>query len=474
MKKGKMRVRFAPSPTGYLHIGSARTALFNFLFVRNQKGTFILRIEDTDIKRSSLEMAEQIINGLKWLNITWDEGPYFQSYHFEKYKKTAFDLLKKKKVYRCFCTPDEIEVNRKKNLTWKYDRKCLNLTEKQIEKKLEQKVPFVLRFFVPEGFTSFNDGIHKKMRVNNSEIEDFVILKSDFTPTYHLSVVVDDNEMGITDVIRGDDHISNTFKQILLLNALSFNVPEYFHLPLIFGEDKKKLSKRHGEISVLEFKKRGYLPETLITYLSQLSWLPGDEKKIFSLDELIKRFKFNKLAKNSPVFDYNKLSFLNALAIKKKDSGEIYNILIEDKKFEKDFSEFTYDKKISFIELIKSRMKNLNEMKGKAYIYLKRDIKYNKDDLKNLKFHKNIEDLLEKFINKLESLEVFNSENIEKVLRLCADNNEIKAADLIHPCRFALVASNISPSIFDLFEFLGKEESIERIKNFIDYIIKEK
>jgi len=469
-----VRVRFAPSPTGHLHIGSARTALFNFLFAKHQNGTFILRIEDTDIKRSSFEMAEEIINGLKWLNITWDEGPYYQSDNFEKYRKTAFSLLKRKKVYRCFCTPNEIEANKKKNLTWKYDRKCLNLTETEIAKKLEKKVPFILRFFVPEGFTSFNDGIHKKMQINNSEIEDFVILKSDSTPTYHLSVVVDDNEMCITDVIRGDDHISNTFKQILLLNALNFNVPKYFHLPLILGKDKKKLSKRHGETSILEFKKRGYLSETLITYLSQLSWLPGDEKRIFSLDELTKRFKFNKLAKNSPVFDYNKLSFLNSLAIKKKASREIYNILIEDKKFERDFSEFTYEKKIAFIELIKSRMKNLNEMKEKAYIYLKRDFKYNKDDLKGFEFHKNIETPLEKLINEIESLEVFNSENIEKILRICADNNGIKAADLIHPCRFALVLSNISPSIFDLFEFLGKEESIRRIKSFIDYIIKEK
>lgn len=469
-----MRVRFAPSPTGHLHIGSARTALFNFLFAKHQKGVFILRIEDTDIKRSSFEMAEEIINGLKWLNITWDKGPYYQSENFEKYRKTAFILLKRKKVYRCFCTQDEIEANKKKNLIWKYDRKCLNLTETEIAKKLDRKVPFVLRFFVPEGFTSFNDGIHKKMQINNSEIEDFVILKSDGTPTYHLSVVVDDNEMCITDVIRGDDHISNTFKQILLLNALNFNVPKYFHLPLILGQDKKKLSKRHGETSILEFKKRGYLSETLITYLSQLSWLPGDEKRIFSLDELIKRFKFNKLAKNSPVFDYNKLNFLNALAIKKKDSREIYNILIKNKKFERDFSEFTYEKKISFIELIKSRMKNLNEMKEKAYIYLKGDFKYNKHDLKDLEFHKNIEAPLEKLINELKSLAIFNSENIEKVLRICADNNGIKAADLIHPCRFALVSSNISPSIFDLFEFFGKEESIKRIENFIDYIIKEK
>lgn len=469
-----MRVRFAPSPTGHLHIGSARTALFNFLFAKHQKGVFILRIEDTDIKRSSFEMAEEIINGLKWLNITWDKGPYYQSENFEKYRKTAFILLKRKKVYRCFCTQDEIEANKKKNLIWKYDRKCLNLTETEIAKKLDRKVPFVLRFFVPEGFTSFNDGIHKKMQINNSEIEDFVILKSDGTPTYHLSVVVDDNEMCITDVIRGDDHISNTFKQILLLNALNFNVPKYFHLPLILGQDKKKLSKRHGETSILEFKKRGYLSETLITYLSQLSWLPGDEKRIFSLDELIKRFKFNKLAKNSPVFDYNKLNFLNALAIKKKDSREIYNILIKDKKFERDFSEFTYEKKISFIELIKSRMKNLNEMKEKAYIYLKGDFKYNKHDLKDLEFHKNIEAPLEKLINELKSLAIFNSDNIEKVLRICADNNGIKAADLIHPCRFALVSSNISPSIFDLFEFFGKEESIKRIENFIDYIIKEK
>jgi glutamyl-tRNA synthetase/nondiscriminating glutamyl-tRNA synthetase len=479
-------VRFAPSPTGHLHIGSVRTALFNYLFVKNVRGQYILRIEDTDVTRSSKHMAEEIIKGLQWLGIKWDQGPFYQSHRFEKYKETAFWLLEQGKAYRCFCTPQEIEARRKisqeKNKAeqiFKYDRQCLHLTPGEIKEKLGQHTPFVIRFHVPEGVTYFKDRIHKEMKTDNSELEDFVILKSDNSPTYHLSVVKDDSDMGITDVIRGDDHISNTFKQVLLFRALGLKPPKYTHLPLILGPDKKKLSKRHGETSVLEFKKNGYLPEAIITYLSQLSWIPADSKKIFFMEELVNQFNLCKLSKNSPVFDYDKLRFLNGQAIQQRDSKELLNLLEEDETFHKRYAPFAEEKKVALIELVKPRMKTLVEFEEKFDIYLKGELNYNNTnrDLEKLSeiYHysnRDIKSHLKLLLGQLETIDPFESAAIEKGVRDCAERNGLKAADLIHPARFALTSETVSPSIFDVFAFFGKEESIKRIIHFIDYMEK--
>ncbi|MCP5047089.1 MAG: glutamate--tRNA ligase, partial [bacterium] len=377
-------VRFAPSPTGHLHIGGVRTALFNYFFVKNQKGKFVLRIEDTDIARSSREMADEIIRGMEWLGLHWDEGPFYQSDHFESYKETAFYLLEKGNAYRCFCSTQEIDARRKApgssekaEQIYKYDRQCSRLSQEETDEKLRNNIPFVIRFRVPPGATYFKDRIHKEMKSDNEELEDFVLLKSDFSPTYHLSVVVDDSQMGITDVVRGDDHISNTFKQVLLFRALDRKPPKYAHLPLILGPDKKKLSKRHGETSVLEFKRNGYLPEALINYLSQLSWIPADSKKLFTMEELIKQFGMNKLSKNSPVFDYGKLRFLNGRAIQEKGSGALYELLMEDDVFAETFAGVETEQKIALIELVKPRMKTLREFEGKFHLYLADRLDYN-------------------------------------------------------------------------------------------------
>lgn len=469
------KVRFAPSPTGHLHIGGVRTALFNYLYARSLGGEFILRIEDTDLERSSPEMAEEIVSGLSWLGITWDQPPYYQSENFAGYKEIAFKLLEEKKAYRCFCTPAEIEERRKSAAVeiFKYDRKCFNLSDNEIRQKLAEKIPFVIRFFIPEGFTKFKDRVHKEMEINNSELDDYVLLKSDGSPTYHLSVVADDSSMEISDVIRGDDHISNTFKQILLYRALNLTPPKYAHLPLILGKDKKKLSKRHGETSVLEFKKKGYLPEAIITYLSQLSWLPGDDKNIFTMAELIKIFNMQKLSKNNPVFDYEKLRFLNSRAIQKKDPQAIYNILNEDKEFAAASADFAVEKKTALIELVKPRMKTLVEFKEKFNIYLnkgKLDYRESEPGKMDINDKKRLKENLQMLFDSLDSLNSFNAENVEKALRNCAGKSGIKAADLIHPARFALTSETVSPSIFAVFEFFGKEESLKRIKNFIAYL----
>ena len=420
------KVRFAPSPTGHLHIGGVRTALFNYLYAKNAAGEFILRIEDTDVERSSPEMAEEISAGLSWLGMKWDHEPYYQSHHFEKYREIAFRLLREGKAYRCFCTPEEIEARKKSAPAglFKYDRKCISLDAAEIERHAAKKTPFVIRFFIPEGVTGFKDRVHKEMKINNSELDDYVLLKSDGSPTYHLSVVADDSSMGISDVIRGDDHISNTFKQILLFRALALKPPKYTHLPLIFGADKKKLSKRHGETSILEFKHKGYLPEAIITYLSQLSWLPGENKKIFTMADLVQKFNLQKLSKNSPVFDYEKLRFLNSLAIRRKPPGAIYDILSEDKEFAAAFSEFAVEKKEALIELVKPRMKTLIEFKEKFKNYLSKEGPvYRREELEKLApgdksgLRKN----LGVFLDRLSALDSFDSAGVEEALRSSAE-----------------------------------------------------
>jgi nondiscriminating glutamyl-tRNA synthetase len=470
------RVRFAPSPTGHLHIGGARTALFNYLYARSQQGQFILRIEDTDQERSSPEMAAEILEAMRWLGLYWDEGPVYQSERFETYRKRALDLLEAGAAYRCFCTPEEIEARLAKTVdgkrvNWKYDRRCLRLSAVDIRQKLEAAAPFALRFQVPAGRTFFKDRLHKDMEVDNDELEDFVILKPDGSPTYHLSVVVDDNEMGITHVIRGDDHISNTFKQVLLYRAFQWKPPQYAHLPLILGPDKKKLSKRHGETSVLEFKRQGYLPEAVVTYLAQLSWQPGDDRRVFGADELAQKFSLAKVSGNSPVFDYDRLKFVNSLAIQQRDSRQLYHLLAaDDRQFEQEFSPYPLERKTAFVDLIKSRMKTLLDLKEKFYIYLKGQLDYRSDDLAKLSVDDRTPCRLRQWAAALQAVEPFDAGNVEERLRACADGMGIKAADLIHPSRFALVASTISPSIFELFAFMGKQESIERIDRFIHFL----
>jgi glutamyl-tRNA synthetase len=470
-------VRFAPSPTGHLHIGGVRTALFNYFFIKKEKGRFVLRIEDTDIARSSHEMAEEIIRGLQWLGIRWDDGPFYQSHRFDIYKKNAYRLLDGKKAYRCFCTPEEIDERRKAasadEKIYKYDRNCLELSEDQIAEKVAAGIPFVVRFRIPEGATYFKDSLHKEMKSENVELEDFVILKSDNSPTYHLSVVVDDSDMGITHVIRGDDHLSNTFKQVLLFKALDLKPPKYAHLPLILGPDKKKLSKRHGETSVLEFKKSGYLPEAIVNYLSQLSWIPADSKEVFSIDELAARFSLAKLSKSSPVFDYDKLRFLNSRVIQGKDAETLNHLLMENETFRETYANIDEKRITALIELIKPRMKTLTDFGPKFDIYLGGLLNYDNSDLLKLNEtfpNHTIISHLKLFLEKSKCINPFDAGSVETGLRECAETNGLKAADLIHPVRFALTSETVSPPVFDVLAFLGKEESIERIHRLVRFL----
>jgi len=467
-------VRFAPSPTGHLHIGGARTALFNYLFVKNEGGKFVLRIEDTDRERSSDEMTREIIEGLEWLGLSQDAPPWYQSEYIKNHIRVAEKLLTENKAYKCFCTQEETESRRVKDgkvQYFMYDRFCLGLSPEEVEDNINKKIPYVIRFKVPDGETKFKDRIHKEVKTNNKEIDDFIILRSDRTPTYQLSVVSDDIAMNITDVVRGDDHISNTFKQILIFLALGKKPPRYSHLPLIMGADKKKLSKRHGVTSILEFRRNGYLPEAMVTYLSHLSWSPNDHKKIYNLKELSKDFKFSAISKNSPIFDYDKLNFLNAKAIKEKDPREIFDLLSEDKEFRNKYSAESRDKLTSLISLVKPRMKKLFDFSHQFETYLSELPKYNEEEFLKLESEKSgLVNLMEELLLGIKKIENFDGENVEAILREIADKKEIKAGGIIHPLRFALTNTTVSPSIFEIIEFLGKEKVIKRIKDFIDFL----
>lgn len=329
MENKKIRVRFAPSPTGMLHIGGARTALFNWLYARHYNGTFVLRIEDTDQVRSTEEAVNVILEGMKWLGLDWDEGPgkggeyspYYQMQRLHLYQKYAKQLLKDKKAYYCYCTREELAESREKqskeNKSLKYDRRCLNLSEEDKKRyEAEGRKP-VIRLKIPNKKIAFNDLLRGEVTFDGGLLSDFVIMKSDGIPTYNYAVVIDDALMKITDVMRGDDHISNTPKQIVIYEALGFDVPKFAHIPMIMGEDHAKLSKRHGAASVMEYRKMGYIPEALVNYIAHLGWSSGSNREIFSVEEIAKEFTLDKISKHAAVFSMEKLNWFNSEYLKK-------------------------------------------------------------------------------------------------------------------------------------------------------------
>ena len=334
MKKEKVVTRFAPSPTGWLHLGNARTAIFNFLFAKHNNGKLILRIEDTDKERSKKQYEEALLEDLEWLGIKWDEGPYRQSERGAIYKKYIQELLNKGKAYLCFCSQEEIEREREKarkeGKPYRYSGKCRNLTPEQIKKYLEEGRPYVIRFKVPENKeVVFNDLIKGEVKFNTKDLGDFVIVRSDGSPVYNFVVVIDDALMGITHVIRGEDHLSNTPKQILIYEALGFKIPQFAHLPIILGEDRSKLSKRHGAVSVRQYRKEGYISQALFNYLTLLGWYPKDGREILSLEELIKEFDIEDIHNAPAIFNKEKLYWMNGVYIREVLSlEELYHTLI--------------------------------------------------------------------------------------------------------------------------------------------------
>ncbi len=464
-----VRVRFAPSPTGYLHVGGARTALINWLFARKHGGTFVLRIEDTDAARSTPEMTRAILEGLSWLGIQWDEGPFFQTERQGLYRETAHRLLEAGRAYRCFCSKEELEARRQasgKPEEWKYDGLCRGLEPAEAARRAAAGEPFVVRCAVPGEALEWNDVVKGPIRFEPGEVEDFVLLRSDGSPTYHLSVVADDAAMGITHVIRGEDHISNTPKQIALYRGLGLPLPVFGHLPLILGPDRKKLSKRHGVTSVTAFRDEGVLSLALFNYLAQMGANLGEEP-LLSVTEILGRFDLDALKKSPSVFDREQLRFVNARAISEAPPCELAALL-------EPFLARRWNPVPAVpekaVEVLKTRAHDLQELADWLTPFLTEEFPY--DEKAQAKALKDPAALpaLAPLLPVLEALDegFWKAPELEERIRAHAAGQGIKAGTLIHPIRLFLLGRGESPGIFDVLEAMGKEGTLRRLRRGLD------
>ena len=468
----QVRVRFAPSPTGHLHVGGARTALFNYLFAKNHDGKFLLRIEDTDRERSEESFVTEINQSLQWLGLNWDEEPVHQSERMEIYLNAASELIATNNAYHCFCEPAELDEKRKtaqqNKKQYKYDKKCRNLEKAEVEIRLKNGDKSAVRFAVPnEGETVVHDLVYGDVQFNNNEIDDFIIVRRNGTPTYQLAVVADDKDMKISHVIRGDDHLSNTPKQLLIFRALAVKPPLYAHLPLIMGQDGKRLSKRHGAVSVAEFQNEGIFPEALLNHLALLGWSPKDDTEFMAIDELIRRFKIKDVSKRSAIFDYKKLIWLNGQHLSSKSAEELLPIVSTDWGLTPDTElDDVYLKKV--LELVKARAKTREELINFGKYFFEDPDSYDEKGRNKHWNDNSVNSNVRQLVKKLEELNSFREEKIEEVLRSTAETLGIKAAELIHPVRLALTGFSVSPSLFEIMELLGKELSVRRIKSALN------
>jgi glutamyl-tRNA synthetase len=552
------RVRFAPSPTGYLHVGGARTALFNWLYARRTGGVFVLRIEDTDVGRSSSEMVDGILEGLTWLGLDWDEGPrvggphgpYFQSQRLERYREMGERLVREGHGYYCYCTAegrgtaaadsapagsstsasshgassggwsagssapgatsvagvpassqgtastgcspgssvpgstqiagpgkDEEEGDSPRGETWTYDRRCLRLTPEEIAAREKAGMPRAIRFKVPEGTTSFHDLVHGDIVFDNANIEDFVALRSDGHPTYHLSVVADDIDMAITHVVRGDDHISNTPKQVLLYRAFGVPVPQFAHVPLILGPDKRRLSKRHGATSVMEYEHQGYAPEAMVNFLALLGWSPGTNQELFGRDELVGAFSIEGISLSNAVFNPEKLDWFSAqhiLAMPAEDlARRIEPLLCAAGWWREAWSDeggVGRDWLRKAIELIKPRAKRLTDFVEKGRPYFVDEVELDPEAVKKHLTAPGTVDTLEALRAMFAATAAFDAQPLEAALRTLAEERGVKAGALIHPTRVAVTGQAVSPSLFDVLALLGRDRTIARIDACIRFL----
>jgi len=488
MEDKKIRVRFAPSPTGYLHIGGARTALFNWLYARHYNGTFVLRIEDTDQVRSTEEAVNVILEGMKWLGLDWDEGPgkggeygpYYQMQRLHLYQKYAEQLLKDKKAYYCYCTREELAESREKqskeNKSLKYDRRCLNLSEEDKKRYEAEGRKRVIRLKIPTREIAFNDLLRGEVTFDGGLLSDFVIMKSDGIPTYNLAVVVDDVLMKITDVMRGDDHISNTPKQIVIYEALGFDVPKFAHIPMIMGQDHARLSKRHGATSVMEYKKMGYIPEAVVNYIAHLGWSSGGEKEIFSKEELIKEFTLDKISKHAAVFNMEKLNWFNSEYLKKMSIDSLTKMLLP---FLKEANYIENEESLSLakneyikevVKLLQGRIKNFSQFIDYADYFFVDKINIEPQAFDSVLNKEGVPCILQALQEKLSALKYWDEESIESAIREVASSLQIKGGQIIHPTRVSLSGKKVGPGLFELMVVLGQNKTVKRLKEAIEKI----
>jgi len=477
-----IRVRIAPSPTGALHIGTARCALFNYLFAKKNNGKFILRIEDTDLERSDLKWTQDIIEGLKWLGIQWDEGPdiggefgpYKQTQRLDTYEKYLKQLLDEGKAYHCFCTEDELEAKRQDQLARgkapKYDGACARLSKEQVEKKIADGKSSVIRFRVANKKVKFKDLIRKEVEFDMGLVGDIVIAKDLRIPLYNFAVVVDDYEMQISHVIRGEDHIANTPKQILLQLALDFPIPQYGHLPLILAPDRSKMSKRYGSVSISEYRDQGYLPEAIVNFMVLLGWNPGTDKEIFSLSQLEKEFSIEKVQKSGAIFNIDRFNFINGLYIREKSIEKLTEIC---KPYLGGAGEGMTDLQLQkIIEASRSRMKKISDITELSDFFFVDELNYEKELLKwdNMQEGDIKEALLlcDKLLSEEGGQDIKKLEQI--IFAAIVDFNKQKGYPeknkgfVLWPLRAALSGKQFSPSPFEIIEILGIEKSLKRIK----------
>jgi glutamyl-tRNA synthetase len=471
-----VRTRFAPSPTGYLHIGGARTALFNYLFARHHGGQFILRIEDTDRERSTPEAIEAILDSMKWLELDWDEGPSFQTQRFPLYKETALRLLTEGKAYPCTCTPEALEAKRQAAQKAKrkpaYDGTCRKNASDPFAISAQltaQGKPYTVRFLAPQdGTTVVEDAVKGRVVFENSELDDLIIARTDGSPTYNFCVVVDDVDMRITHVIRGDDHLANTPRQVLLYQALGYPTPQFAHVPLILGTDKARLSKRHGATSVTAYRDMGYFPEALVNYLVRLGWSHGDQE-IFSRAELIAKFTLENVGKSAGIFNPEKLLWLNSHYMKtlplSRLADEVVPFIVAKGYPVPEDTGWLEKMLATLIE----RAKTLTELVEMGRFYLSNEISF-EDKAAKKSLGREVYEPLQDLIKALEGLADFSEPGIEQAFTETLQKRGLALGKLAQPVRVALTGSTASPGIYEVIAVLGKERTLKRLKKALDYI----
>lgn len=468
------RLRFAPSPTGYLHVGGARTALFNWLFARHYGGQFLLRIEDTDKARSTEESTRAIFEGFKWLGLEWDEDVVYQGANLERHQADVQHLLDTNRAYRCFCTTQELDEQRAaaraRGEAFRYDRRCDRLPREEIERRIAAAMPFAVRFRMPEGSTAWDDLVHGTIAFANEDIGegDFIILRSDGTPIYNLAVVSDDIAMRITIVMRGDDHVSNTPKQILLYEALGVPVPKFAHLPMIHGPDGKKLSKRHGATAVGDYEHLGILPHAMLNFLALLGWSPGGDIEVMTVPQMVELFSTDGLSKKAAIFDMAKLEWMNGQHLSMTSASDLAVRLIplivtaglateEELAGRRDWF-------YQLIDLLKVRARTLDDIVRQAAPYFRETVDYDAEAVaKGWKDREATQTILSASRDALTSAPIWTTDALEPELRRLAERIGVAAGKIFQPLRVALTGVAASPGIFDVLVLLGRERSLERI-----------
>jgi glutamyl-tRNA synthetase len=476
---GRPRLRFAPSPTGYLHVGGARTALFNWLYARHFGGDFLLRVEDTDKARSNEASTRAIFEGLEWLGLTWDEPVVYQGANVARHADDGARMLAAGAVYRCFCTAEELDERRAaahaRHETFAYDRRCDRLAAEEIARLVAAGTPYALRFRVPEGTTGWNDLVHGQITFPNKDIDDFVVLRSDGTPVYNMAVVSDDIAMRVTLVMRGDDHISNTPKQILLYQALGAPLPAFAHLPMIHGTDGKKLSKRHGATAVADYQNQGILPTAMLNFLALLGWSPGGDREIMTVPEMVKLFSADGLLRKAAIFDLQKLEWMNGqhLSLIALDDllPRVVPALVGAGLATTESLAARPEWFRALIDLLRVRARTVLDIVRQAEPYLRDVIGYDPEAVaKQWKDRAGSASLLARTRERLSGVTDWTPAALEPALRELAESQGLTAGKIFQPLRVALTGLSVSPGIFDVLVMLGRDRSLARIDAAVAFL----